>query len=65
MTDKNKINEGPTCACGRVDIYEEMLKNQNNKEEVTDSTDTCQIADINNSADNAEGEDQKGEQTNK
>jgi hypothetical protein len=28
---KNKNSDGPSCACGRVDIYEEMLKNQNNQ----------------------------------
>lgn len=65
MTDKNKINEAPTCACGKVDLYEEMLKNKDKKEEVTDSADICQIGNVNSSADDAQGEDQKGEQTNK
>jgi len=59
MADKNKKNEGPTCACGKVDLYEEMLKNKNNKEEVTDSTEACEIGDVNNSADDANEEDQK------
>ena len=26
MSDETKNNEGPACACGRVDIYKEMLK---------------------------------------
>lgn len=59
MTDRTKKNEGPTCACGKVDLYEEMLKDENNKEEVADSTDSCQIGDDNNPEDDKNEEDQK------
>ena len=38
MTKKIKINKGPICACGKVDLYEEWLKqNDNKKEEVLPS----------------------------
>lgn len=59
MTDKTKKSESPSCACGKVDLYEEMMKNENNKEEVDESTDACQIGDVNNSADDKNEEDQK------
>lgn len=59
MQRENKKDKGPTCACGKVDLYEEMLKNENNKEEADDSTGACQIGDDNNSADDKKQEDQK------
>ena len=59
MTDKTKKSEGPSCACGKADLYEEWLQNQNNKGEVADSADACQIGDVNNSTDNKNIEDQK------
>lgn len=31
MTDKAKKDEGPACACGKADLYEEFLKNQKEK----------------------------------
>jgi hypothetical protein len=35
MEYKKQKNERPTCACGRVDLYKEWLKqNDNEKEEV-------------------------------
>lgn len=35
MDDKKQKNEVPICACGRVDLYDEWLKqNDNEKEEV-------------------------------
>ena len=60
MTDKAKNDEGPACACGRVDIYKEMLKsNKTTKDKNDDSTDSCQVGDDKNSDDEASGEDQK------
>ena len=50
MTNENKKNQGPTCACGKGDLYEEWLKLQENqKEEVSVST-TSNQADDNSSA---------------
>lgn len=38
MTTEDYKDDGPSCACGRVDIYKEMLKSkEKNKEEVSDS----------------------------
>ena len=34
MKDKTKKSESPVCACGRVDLYDEWLK-QNQKDENT------------------------------
>lgn len=34
MAKKDNENEGPTCACGRVDIYKEMLKHEKNEKKV-------------------------------
>jgi len=30
---KTKKDEGPTCACGKGDLYEEFLNNENKKKE--------------------------------
>jgi hypothetical protein len=59
MTDKDKKNEGPTCACGRVDIYEEMLKNQKNKEEVSDYGMADKEGEDNISTEDSSRQDQK------
>jgi hypothetical protein len=32
MANDNVTNEGPACACGRGDLYEEWLKQNDNKE---------------------------------
>ena len=38
MTKKEQKNEGPTCACGKAELYEEFLKNQKEeKDEAADS----------------------------
>jgi len=39
MTSETKNKDGPSCACGKFDLYEEWLKlNQSNEEKVSDST---------------------------
>jgi hypothetical protein len=54
MTNENKNNQGPTCACGKVDLYEEWLKLQENQnEEVSDSTTSNQAEDNIGSANDA------------
>lgn len=34
---KKEKNEGPSCACGKGDLYEEWLKTEKNKKEVTET----------------------------
>lgn len=50
MKKETKKNEGPTCACGRVDIYKEMLKTENNKKEASDATSSNQSKDSSDSS---------------
>jgi hypothetical protein len=51
MAKDDKLNKGPSCACGKADLYEEWVKlqDQNKQEEATsDSFDPAgeeQIAD--------------------
>lgn len=62
MANEIKKNQGPTCACGKGDLFEEWLKLQENeKEEISDSITSNQTVDYNSSADDA----QKPEQTTK
>lgn len=50
MTSKNKKADGPSCACGKTDLYEDWKKlNEESEEKDSDSGD----------AENAKGEDQK------
>ena len=66
MAKKTKKDDGPTCACGKGDLYEEWLKlNENNKDEVSDSTNSSQSDDDNSSDDNVSTEDQKETRTKK
>lgn len=37
MKEETKKSEGPGCACGKVDLYEEFLKNEENKKKATDT----------------------------
>ena len=51
MKSKNKHVEGPACACGKVDLYEEWKKlNKDTDEESSDSTVTGDTGDENVSA---------------
>jgi hypothetical protein len=64
MADETKKNEGPTCACGKGDLYEEWLKlNEDKKEEVSDSTNSNQAVDDKSLDDEAGKEDQKPVET--
>ena len=65
MADKTKKSEGPSCACGKGDLYEEWLKNENKEKEDSDTITSNQAEDSNNSADSASKEDQKRAQANK
>lgn len=39
MAKETKKSEGPSCACGKGDLYEDWIKlHENKKEEVFDST---------------------------
>ena len=44
MTSEKKKNESIRCACGKVDLYEEWLK-QHEKAEISDSASTNQSDD--------------------
>ena len=37
MAEEIKKNEGPSCACGKGDLYEEWLKNENKKKEASET----------------------------
>jgi len=58
MDDTNKKTEGPICACGKVDLYEEWLK-QNQKDAVSADTDQAEK----DSSDDTGKQDPKSEQT--
>jgi hypothetical protein len=45
MKNQTKKNDGPSCACGKADLYEEWLKNENKKKELSDTTASRQIED--------------------
>jgi len=62
MADEPKKHEGPTCACGKVDLYEEWLK-QNEKDTVSDDTNPSDKGF--NSPGEAGQQDQKPAQTRK
>ena len=57
MEKETKKDEGPTCACGKGDLYEEWLKNENNKKEASEAANSKQTEDSNNSDDSADKED--------
>ena len=38
MAKKERKNEGPACACGRGDLYEEWLKNENKPKEASETS---------------------------
>jgi len=64
MATKTKKNEGPTCACGRVDLYDEWLK-QNGEEKDEVSTATNPTDNLISSSDDSKKEDGKKVQTKK
>ena len=57
MKKETKKDEGPTCACGKGDLYEEWLKNENKKKEASDTTTSNQTEDSSNSEDTSGKED--------
>jgi len=60
MADETKKNEGPACACGKADLYEEWLK-QNEKDSVSAETDLADKGTF--SSDDTSNQDPKPEQT--
>lgn len=48
--------EGPSCACGKVDLYEEFLKNENKKEDM-EATSSNEDEDSKKSTDSVGKED--------
>jgi len=60
MANENNKNQGPTCACGKGDLYEEWLKLQENqKEEASVLTTSNQAKDNISSANDAGNSTQK------
>lgn len=51
MAEKEKKSEGPSCACGKVDLYEEMLKNEKKQKEASEATTSNQTQESSNSTD--------------
>lgn len=47
MAEETKKNEGPSCACGKVDLYEEWIKNENKKKETSENADDKNVAGAN------------------
>ena len=39
MAKENKKNEGISCACGKVDLYEEWIKTEKDKKEASETKD--------------------------
>ena len=62
MIDTEKKAEGPACACGKADLYEEWVK-QNEKEAVSADTDPADKGTF--SSDDTSNQDPKPEQTRK
>lgn len=57
MKKEIKKNDGPACACGKGDLYEEWLKNENNKKEASEATNSDQSEGSSNSSDSDGKED--------
>ena len=57
MKEETKKNEGPSCACGKGDLYDEWLKNENNKKEASEANPSDQTEDSSTSSDSAAKED--------
>jgi|OpeIllAssembly_1097287.scaffolds.fasta_scaffold68189_3 outer membrane protein TolC len=67
MSGENIKKQGPTCACGKVDLYEDWLKQNEPKEKegISDSTGSNQ-AEVNiSSADDTRSEAQNPKQSKK
>jgi hypothetical protein len=59
MADKDKKTEGPACACGKSDLYDEWLKQIEDKKKEVASTPISQVENQMSSADSAGNEDTK------
>ena len=57
MENEPTKNDGPSCACGKVDLYEEMLKNEKKKGKASEANPSEQSEVISHSADTAGKED--------
>jgi hypothetical protein len=65
MADETKKSDGPTCACGHGDLYEEWLKQNESGEKEEASTLTSQTDNQMSSTDTAGNGDTKPVQTKK
>ena len=57
MKKDTEKNDGPACACGKGDLYEEWLKNEKDKKEASEASSSKQSEDSNNSTDSANKKD--------
>ena len=51
MAGKTKKGEGPSCACGKGDLYEEFIKNRKTKREILTLRTINQVEDRKNFVD--------------
>jgi hypothetical protein len=65
MVNKSKKSEGPSCACGKVDLYEEWLKQNEQKEKEEAPSPNSQADDQISSSDSAGNGDAKAVPTKK
>ena len=66
MAKKIGKSNGPSCACGKTDLYDEWIKSHEvNKDKVSDSANTTQADDDSDSANDAVTVDQKETKTKK
>ena len=53
MKKETNKNEGPRCACGKGDLYEEFLKNENKNKEASEAPSSGQTEDSSKSFESA------------
>ena len=57
MEKETKREEGPSCACGKANLYEEWLKNENKLKEASEANPSEQTVNSTHSADSKAEED--------
>jgi hypothetical protein len=62
MNNSEKTNEGPACACGKADLYDEWLKQIEDRKNQVASTPISQDVDLKSSSDIAGIGDTKPDQ---
>jgi len=57
MDKDTKKNDGPACACGKGDLYEEWLKAENKNKEDSEATTSDQTEDSGNPSNSTDKEE--------